>query len=64
MRLHSRHMQPASYAYDLRKKVRVSLEKEALKKSKDGAKVEINFDLGEEPKEPLPVRYRTNDFNL
>ena len=48
-------------AYDLRKKVRVSLEKEALKKSKDGAKVEINFDLGEEPKEPLPVRYRTNN---
>ena len=47
--------------YDLRKKVRVSLEKEALKKSKDGAKVEINFDLGEEPKEPLPVRYRTSN---
>ena len=48
-------------AYDLRKKVRISLEKEALKKSKDGSKVDINFDLGEEPKEPLPVRYRTND---
>lgn len=48
-------------AYDLRKKVRVSLEKEALKKSKDGTKVDIQFDLGEEPKEPLPVRYRTND---
>jgi hypothetical protein len=48
-------------AYDLRKKVRVSLEKDALKKSKDGAKVEINFDVGEEPKEPLPVRFRTND---
>jgi putative DNA primase/helicase len=48
-------------AFDLRKKVRVSLEKEALKKSKDGSKVDINFDLGEEPKEPLPVRYRTND---
>ena len=50
-------------AFELRRKVRVSLEKEALKKSKDG-KAEINFDLGEEPKEPLPVRYRTNEFNL
>jgi len=48
-------------AYDLRKKVRISLEKDALKKSKDGTKVDIQFDLGEEPKEPMPVRYRTND---
>ena len=47
-------------AYDLRRKVKISLEKEALRKSKDG-KVDISFELGEEPKEPLPVRYRTND---
>ena len=48
-------------AFELRRKVRISLEKDALKKSKDGAKVDINFDVGEEPKEPLPTRFRTNN---
>jgi hypothetical protein len=47
-------------AFKLRKKVMESLEKEALKNSK-GEKSEIRFVLGDEPKEPLPVRYRTND---
>jgi Protein of unknown function (DUF3987) len=47
-------------AYALRKQVKTSLEKDALKKSKD-TKADIGFDLGDEPKEPAPVRYRTND---
>ena len=47
-------------AYALRKQVKASLEKDALKKSKD-TNVNIRFDLGDEPKEPAPVRYRTND---
>lgn len=47
-------------AYKLRKKVAESLEKEALKISK-GEKSDIRFVLGDEPIEPLPVRYRTND---
>jgi putative DNA primase/helicase len=47
-------------AYKLRKRVMESLEKKALKNSK-GEKSGIGFALGDEPKEPLPVRYRTND---
>jgi hypothetical protein len=47
-------------AFKLRKRVMESLEKEALKTSK-GEKTDIRFVLGDEPKEPLPVRYRTND---
>jgi hypothetical protein len=47
-------------AYSLRKQVKASLEKGALKKGKD-TKADISFDLGDEPKEPTPVRYRTND---
>jgi hypothetical protein len=47
-------------AFKLRKRVMESLEKEALKNSK-GEKSDIRFVLGDEPKEPLPVRYRTND---
>ena len=51
-------------AFKLRRNVRASLEKDALKKAAgDGSKVEIYFDVGEEPKEPLPVRYRTNDLS-
>jgi putative DNA primase/helicase len=45
-------------AFKLRKSVKASLEKDALKKDRE-AKVE--FDLGHEPQEPRPVRYRTND---
>jgi hypothetical protein len=48
-------------AFKLRKQVSAALMKEALKKSKDGKAKDLNFDVGDEPKEPLPVRYRTND---
>ena len=47
-------------AYKLRKQVKASLVKEALKKD---TKAEVNFDLGDEPTQPQPVRYRTNDFS-
>jgi hypothetical protein len=47
--------------YKLRKQVRQSLEKEKLKESKDGKIGDIAFELGEEPEEPAPTRYRTND---
>jgi hypothetical protein len=45
-------------AYKLRRQVNKMLVREKLKKDKD---TEIDFDFGEEPKEPTPVRYRTND---
>jgi 5S rRNA maturation endonuclease (ribonuclease M5) len=45
-------------AYKLRKAVRDSLEKDALKK---GGSAKVTVDLGDEPEEPVPVRYRTND---
>jgi putative DNA primase/helicase len=49
-------------AFKLRKQVSAQLMKEALKKSKDGKpKEDLKFELGEEPQEPMPVRYRTND---
>ena len=47
--------------YKLRQGVKASLTKDAMKKCKTGEKVDINFNLGDEPVEPLPVRYRTND---
>jgi putative DNA primase/helicase len=47
-------------AYKVRQQVKVALEKDALKKAKS-TKINIDFDLGEEPREPIPVRYRTND---
>jgi Protein of unknown function (DUF3987) len=45
-------------AYKLRKEVSRRLARDKLKENKDS---EIDLDLGEEPKEPTPVRYRTND---
>jgi putative DNA primase/helicase len=45
-------------AYKLRKEVNKRLARETLR---ENSKAEINFDFGEEPKEPTPVRYRTND---
>jgi putative DNA primase/helicase len=45
-------------AYELRKGVKLSLEKSALKNNKH---LKIEFDLGEEPKQPTLVRYFTND---
>ena len=46
-------------AYQIRKQVKMQLIKEDLKKKKDITS-EINLGL-DEPKEPIPVRYRTND---
>ena len=47
-------------AYKLRRDVKVALEKARLKKTKQ-ANADIDFQIGEEPREPMPVRYRTND---
>jgi putative DNA primase/helicase len=47
-------------AYKVRQQVKVALEKEALKKAKS-TKINVDFDLGEEPREPILIRYRTND---
>ena len=47
-------------AYELRKKVNKELARDELKASKNkNAKFELDF--GERPKQPTPVRYRTND---
>jgi putative DNA primase/helicase len=48
-------------AYKMRQQVKVTLEKEALKKAKSGKIEGINFELGDEPKEPAAIRFRTND---
>ena len=45
-------------AYKLRREVNKTLVREKLKANKN---TEIDLDLGGEPKEPTPVRYRTND---
>jgi hypothetical protein len=48
--------------YKLRQQVRTSLEKEALKKAKSSNNdINVGFELGDEPKEPVAARYRTND---
>jgi putative DNA primase/helicase len=46
-------------AYKLRRQVKASLEKEALKR--DPKTKEIAFELGDEPKQPPQIRYCTND---
>jgi Protein of unknown function (DUF3987) len=47
-------------AYELRKQVQKALVREQLKAKKN--KIDkIELDFGEKPKEPMPVRYRTND---
>jgi hypothetical protein len=45
-------------AHKLRREVKKALARKKLKADKDA---EIDFDCDEEPKEPIPVRYRTND---
>jgi Protein of unknown function (DUF3987) len=45
-------------AYNLRREVNKALVRGKLKKNRDA---EIDLDFGEEPKEPTPIRYRTND---
>src|SRR5262249_26487467 len=47
-------------AYKLKQQVRIALEKEALRKDPKKPKA-IELEIGEEPKEPTIVRYRTND---
>jgi len=48
-------------AYKLRQQVKVSLEKEALKKGPKNPSKGIDFALGDEPKAPPLIRYCTND---
>jgi putative DNA primase/helicase len=47
-------------AFKLRKQVFASLTKESMK-SKKKTDIDVAFDLGEEPKAPIPTRFRTND---
>jgi putative DNA primase/helicase len=47
-------------AYKVRKQVKIALEKKELKKAR-GGKIDLNFDLPDEPGEPVAVRYQTND---
>jgi hypothetical protein len=47
-------------AFKLKKQVFASLAKEAMKNKKT-TDINVAFDLGEEPKAPLPTRFRTND---
>jgi Protein of unknown function (DUF3987) len=46
--------------YELRKQVRKALARDELKATKN-KNAKIDLDFGERPKEPTPVRYRTND---
>jgi hypothetical protein len=50
-------------AFRLRKQVATALAKEELKKTLkgDNHRRSIDLELGEQPQEPTPVRYRTND---
>lgn len=45
-------------AFNLRKSVKASLDREKLRGKSDGI---VTIELGEEPQEPTAVRYRTND---
>ena len=48
--------------YKLKQQVKVSLEKARMKKAdSDAKKFKIELDVGEEPQEPKPRRYCTND---
>jgi hypothetical protein len=46
-------------AYKIKREVAASLAKKELKQT--GKMGDLKFDLDEEPEEPLPTRYRTND---
>jgi putative DNA primase/helicase len=50
-------------AFRLRKQVATALAREKLKKTLQGEKHirKIDLELGKQPQEPVPVRYRTND---
>jgi putative DNA primase/helicase len=47
--------------FKLRAEVKKSLQREHLKKTGGSNTEPFTFDLGEEPKEPVAVRFRTND---
>jgi putative DNA primase/helicase len=47
-------------AFKLKKQVFASLAKEEMKSQKK-TNIKVEFDLGEEPKAPTPIRFRTND---
>ena len=47
-------------AYELRRQVNKALVRDELKANKN-KNAKIDLDFGEKPKEPTPVRYRTND---
>jgi hypothetical protein len=47
--------------FKVRQEVRTALEKQALKKAKSGKIKNICFELGDEPKKPTAIRFRTND---
>ena len=48
-------------AFKVRQQVKIALEKEALKRDKSGKIEDIRFELGDEPKRPAAIRFRTND---
>jgi Protein of unknown function (DUF3987) len=48
-------------AYKVRQQVKLSLEKEALKKDPKATKMNVEMDLGAPPEEPIPVQFYTND---
>jgi hypothetical protein len=48
-------------AFKVRQQVKTALEKDALKKAKSDKIEDICFELGEEPKRPTAIRFRTND---
>ena len=48
-------------AFKVRQQVKITLEKEILKKAKSGKIEDIRFELGDEPKRPAAIRFRTND---
>jgi putative DNA primase/helicase len=47
-------------AYELRKQVMKALARDELK-AKKNTDAKVSLDFGEKPKEPPPIRYRTND---
>jgi hypothetical protein len=48
-------------AFKLRQQVKTALDRDALRKAKSGKIEDICFELGDEPKRPTAIRFRTND---
>src|SRR5262245_6337687 len=47
--------------FKLRRSVKRALDQKALKEQPNADEIKSQIDLGDEPQEPVPVRYRTND---